>query len=137
MCSRSVRNNYHTIVTTGGRHFDGLEATNLVDSVMFKYTLGMMIEPEKIVVCNGNAKGADELVKIWCHKNGIHFFSCEPLWHIYDRPAGPLRNEIMLDIMHPNLLVAFPGGTGTQGTIKLAKEKRIKVLKFDHYSLFG
>ena len=109
---------------------------SIISQAMWWNTLGGMHEPLSVAVCNGGAKGADSLVREWCKQHGIHCFLLEPLFGRYRRPAGPIRNEMMLDIIRPNLLIAFPGGSGTAGTIKLAQEKRIKVVKYDEDSLF-
>jgi hypothetical protein len=36
-------------------------------------------------------------------------------WERLGRKAGPIRNQRMLEEGKPDLVVAFPGGTGTAG----------------------
>ena len=44
------------------------------------------------------------------------------------RKAGPIRNQRMLDEGKPDLVVAFPGGKGTNGMIDLARNAGVRVI---------
>jgi hypothetical protein len=48
-------------------------------------------------------------------------------WHEHGRGAGPIRNRQMLEEGRPDLVVAFPGGHGTAGMIKLALKAGVPV----------
>lgn len=48
-------------------------------------------------------------------------------WDVFDRRAGPVRNSWMLDLK-PDLVIAFPGGRGTQNMVEQAKKRGIKVM---------
>ena len=43
--------------------------------------------------------------------------------------AGPIRNQEMLDKENPDIVVAFPGGRGTQDMTSRAQNKNIKVVQ--------
>lgn len=43
--------------------------------------------------------------------------------------AGSLRNQQMLDEGQPALVVAFPGGTGTENMKRIARSAGVRVLE--------
>lgn len=47
------------------------------------------------------------------------------------RAAGPMRNKQMLEEGKPDLVVAFPGGAGTENMVKQAKAAGIRVLRIE------
>lgn len=50
-------------------------------------------------------------------------------WRKYGKSAGPLRNQQMIDEGKPDLVVAFPGGTGTADMVRRAKAAGIRVIE--------
>ena len=42
-------------------------------------------------------------------------------WDKHGKAAGPIRNKQMIDEGKPDLVIAFPGGRGTAGAVRLAK----------------
>lgn len=75
----------------------------------------------------GGASGCDEYASDVAKELGIQPVVCDALWNFHGKPAGPIRNKNMLYLM-PDLVIAFPGGTGTAGMVKLAKEANIEVV---------
>ena len=45
-------------------------------------------------------------------------------WAKYGPVAGPIRNQDMLDLHRPKMVIAFPGGKGTADMVKRAKKLR-------------
>lgn len=78
-------------------------------------------------IVQGGATGADQLGKIWAKKNGVHPVTYEPLWEVNDRKAGNMRNEFMLSDSKPDIVLAFPGGTGTKDMITRAEKAGYEV----------
>lgn len=78
------------------------------------------------LVISGGAAGADTLAIAWAEARGIHYAEVPALWSFYKRSAGMLRNKAMM-FLQPDLVVAFPGGRGTQGMVDLAKRAGIPV----------
>ena len=75
------------------------------------------------------APGADRLARRWAEKRGIHFAEVPALWDFYGRQAaGPLRNVAMAFLM-PDLVVAFPGGSGTASMVQIARQRAIEVIE--------
>lgn len=79
------------------------------------------------ILIHGAAPGADTLAGEWAMERGIHAASVPALWDRYGPAAGPKRNEAML-LLKPDGLVAFPGGRGTDGMVRLAKNAGITVM---------
>lgn len=86
--------------------------------------------PSPVTIIHGNANGADSLAGNWAVINwtGLEVYDAE--WIKYGKRAGYLRNVEMLEESKPDLVVAFPGGKGTQMMIDLAKEKGIEVRQY-------
>lgn len=73
--------------------------------------------------------GADELAGAWARSRGIAE-EPYPVIHEIDGPwpyAGPRRNDRMLTISKPHGVVAFPGGNGTRGMMRLARAAGVPV----------
>lgn len=79
-------------------------------------------------IIQGGARGADALADDWATQHGIHSVTVHALWKRYGPGAGPKRNEAML-MLEPDLVIAFPGGRGTDNMIQLAKEAMIQVIR--------
>lgn len=82
-------------------------------------------------VIHGGAKGAD-----WC----AHLYAGSPEgarkeisfpadWKAHGKSAGPIRNQRMIDLGKPDLVVAFPGGRGTADMVRRAKAARVAVVE--------
>jgi hypothetical protein len=80
------------------------------------------------LIIQGEALGADLLGKHWAWKymRDCHCFAAD--WKAHGRKAGPLRNMEMLWIGKPDLVVAFPGGTGTAHMVQIASDAGVEVL---------
>jgi hypothetical protein len=97
------------------------------------------------VIIHGDATGADTLAKEWAEANGIIPIPCPADWDDidatpslirfkngkpYNALAGFTRNQKMLDLHKPDLVVGFPGGTGTGDM--MARAKRAGIERSDH-----
>lgn len=80
-------------------------------------------------VVHGNAPGADSLADDWARQEGVEVRAVPAQWALHGRRAGPIRNAQML-AENPDigLVVAFPGGTGTEDMIRKAKAAGIDTL---------
>ena len=80
-------------------------------------------------VIHGGARGADHLAsewaKIYCVGERVEFAD----WDQHGKAAGPIRNQRMLDVYLPNLVVAFPGGRGTDDMVRRAEKAGVKVMR--------
>jgi len=108
------------ILVCGGREFRNRELLNkILDSTLkFSTPITMLI--------NGGARGADSLAHLWALTNGVQTVKCEANWNYHKKSAGAKRNLAML-LLDPDLVIAFPGGTGTAHMIKVARDYGIPV----------
>jgi len=122
------------VLVCGGRDFnDWALMTKVLDELHEKWKFKLLM--------NGQARGADQMSTEWAQKNWLPVCEWPANWsHLPKHSAGPIRNQSMLDFIKPNLLVAFPGGTGTADMVKKASMINLPVVHaaiqpIDHKSL--
>lgn len=76
---------------------------------------------------SGGAPGADTFAWDWAWANGFHCERFMADWKKHGRAAGPIRNQTMLDVGRPDLVLAFPGGRGTFDMVNKAKAAGVSV----------
>lgn len=120
------------VLVCGGRDFDDF-------SFVHKYLEDRLLEyyvhtPEglghwswDLVIIQGGAKGADRLADKWAQLNYVKVEEYPADWERYGKKAGYLRNKQMLEEGKPDLVIAFPGGRGTDMMIRLAKDAGVPV----------
>lgn len=77
----------------------------------------------------GGAKGADTLAGIYAQSMGITLSTYPANWDLHPRTDGFIRNQMMIDEESPDLVIAFPGGKGTEDMIKRAEKAGIRVVR--------
>lgn len=104
------------VLVCGGREYDDFEKVRgVLDALM----------PACIV--HGGSKGADELADRWAKARGINVIPFPADWRTFKKAAGPIRNTAMLEAAMPDLVVAFPGGKGTDDLVAKAIDADIPV----------
>lgn len=87
-----------------------------------------------IVIIAGGARGADTLAVKAAIACGLPFREYPAQWEKYGKKAGPIRNQIMLDMEKPGLVVAFheniDGSKGTKDMVSRAKRNHVPVVIF-------
>lgn len=107
------------IIVCGGRNYK--------DRKHVFATLDKLNKVEIITeVIDGGATGADWLASQWSMAHGVKNTRVYAEWDLLGKKAGPLRNQQMLDLK-PDVVVAFPGGTGTAHMVRIAKEAAVRV----------
>ncbi len=71
--------------------------------------------------------GADYWANQWARARGIYHLRYHAEWNKLGTAAGPIRNKQMIIQSGANLVVAAPGGTGTDSMIGIAKERGVEV----------
>ena len=106
------------IAVTGGRDFDDadLVAAALQEHVHAGDTL-----------VHGAARGADTLARLWAGANAIAVEAHPANWNKHGRAAGPIRNQEMAD-SGLDLLIAFPGGSGTAHLVRACRSAGVAVI---------
>ena len=87
----------------------------------------LLAEFESLVIIQGEAKGADSLARDWAYRNRVMTLSFPADWKQYGKSAGYQRNTQMLEEGKPDLVVAFPGGRGTEMMCEIATKAGVEV----------
>jgi hypothetical protein len=110
------------VLVTGGRDFKDRDRLYAVlDRLHKTYRFDELVE--------GGARGADTLAREWAHSRGVDVITFWANWTKYMKGAGPVRNEKMMRLAMPDLVVAFPGGSGTADMVKRAKRAEIGIVE--------
>jgi len=115
------------VAVTGGRYYnDRKHVFAVLDEIHSATPITVLIE--------GGATGADTLAAAWAHLVRERDHTGQPRslclfanWQKHGRAAGPIRNQEMIDVGKPDLLVAFPGGRGTADMVRRARAAGIYV----------
>lgn len=85
------------------------------------------------LLAQGGERGADAWAFMWAKDVLKLPRECRPTfkadWDKFGKRAGPIRNTKMLKETMPNLVVAFPGGTGTADMVGKALAAKVPVLR--------
>ena len=79
-------------------------------------------------IIQGGADGVDRAAKEWAEKNGVPCATVAANWDFHGKAAGPIRNGWMLRL-NPDVVIAFPGGSGTASMVKRARDAGVKVVE--------
>jgi hypothetical protein len=110
------------VLVCGGRDF--------ADAALLERILNTMhaFEPFTVLI-HGDAPGADTLAAQWAHRHGVLVEAFPADWQRDGHSAGPRRNQRMITLGKPDLVIAFPtGGPGTRDMICRAKASGIVTL---------
>lgn len=114
------------VLVCGGRDFE--------DIMMINGVLDELREAKGInLLIHGDARGADSLAYRWATSRGVDQVRVPANWNGRGTGAGPFRNKLMLDLFDVDLVVAFPGGKGTENMISQASQRQILILRVDKY----
>lgn len=107
----------------GGREFADTEMLRSVLNNMF-----LLLDVRNLI--HGDARGADKMAGEWA--KGKYNLAVTPYpadWEntVPKRAAGPIRNQRMLDEGQPDLVIAFPGGSGTEDMCARAEQAGVPV----------
>lgn len=87
---------------------------------------------------HGGARGVDRMAGRWARQNGVLEWDFLPEWHRMGELDGAMRNERMIAVGAPDLVIAFPGGLGTADMVERAKAAEVEIVEpFAHSSLDG
>src|ERR1700679_1966392 len=79
------------------------------------------------LLIHGAAFGADTLAWQWAKCHSVPVMAVPADWFNHGKSAGPKRNAKMLAEGRPNLVLAFPGGRGTEDMVSKAERAGAKV----------
>lgn len=112
------------VLVTGGRDFNDKK---LLDRVMHAQKLDLP-EGSEMIIVQGGAKGADFLARRWALSWNIPLINIPADWRKFDKGAGAVRNQQMLDWFPIELVIAFPGGKGTADMVERADKAKIEII---------
>lgn len=127
------------VLVCGGRNYlDANKVWNTLDWLHKRHA-------EITLIIEGGATGADALAESWALARNINRIKERAKWadlsHAdaairtrgdgskYDAKAGSRRNQRMLEEHNPDLVVAFPGGSGTADMVSRARRAGVEVLE--------
>lgn len=112
---------FRRVLVCGGRDFkDSAFLQRELDKLNKLHSFEVLIE--------GDARGADRLAGEWAVSRGIENLKFPADWKKHGRAAGPIRNQRMLEEGKPDLVVAFPGGRGTENMARQAGQRGLPVV---------
>jgi len=95
----------------------------------------VLSELNPAIIIHGAARGADSLADEWARSLGSVGIKSFPAdWATNGKSAGPMRNAKMLHEGHPSLVVAFPGGRGTDDMVRRSLAAGVTVLRIKNGS---
>lgn len=105
------------VIVTGGRDYDNVAKVKEVLD---------LLKPSTLI--EGGAQGTDFIAKCWAFAEEVSVITVAANWDKHGKAAGPIRNAAMLDAHPDAVVVAFPGGKGTQNCIREALKRNMLVL---------
>lgn len=106
----------------GGRDYrDIVTFTNAMNA--------LILHPRDAVIIHGAAPGADKMADHWGRQNGAQVIACPADWDTLGKAAGPIRNATMLKDHQPDVVIAFPGGPGTEDMVQRARKAKLVVVQ--------
>lgn len=111
------------VIVTGGRDFADRD-------LLFRTLDRLHLERGFALLIHGAARGADRLANDWAKERRVPRHPVPADWDGLGPAAGPIRNSEMLG-MHPDLVVAFPGGRGTEDMVGKAKRAGVQVVEVE------
>jgi hypothetical protein len=111
------------VLVTGGRfYYDKQRVFDVLDAIEHHCTITRIVQ--------GGATGADALALRWAIETGKEHKTYPALWKVHGRRrAGGIRNALMLREECPDLVVAFPGGSGTANMIGQSRAKCVATIE--------
>lgn len=113
------------IIVCGGRRFGHGSSTEAKEARRI-ITHALLTLPQDATIVHGDAPGADRTAAKIAQSWGMTVEPHPAKWHLYGKQAGPKRNAQMVG-KGADLLIAFPGGTGTADCVRRAEEAGIPV----------
>jgi len=117
------------VLVCGGRDYaDRNTVFRTLDSLTGEITDETPLGTIDLIVIHGACPtGADLWADEWAIINWSRFEEFPADWSKHGRAAGPIRNQRMIDVGRPDLVLAFPGGRGTSDLKRRARAAGIEI----------
>ena len=96
------------------------------DGVTIQRILRPFVLDDSWELVTGAARGADRLAEEYWRSKMRPYRGIPADWDTYGKAAGYRRNQYLAYNLQPQMLIAFPGGKGTQIAIDLAAHREIQ-----------
>lgn len=111
------------IIVCGGRSYENKHTVYATLSTRHaRSPITLLIE--------GGAQGADRFAREWAIYNKVQYKTVPAAWQLHGKKAGYIRNCAMADLQ-PFMIIAFPGGKGTQMMKDIGKARGIPVMEIE------
>ena len=110
------------VIVCGGRIY--------ADRYFLYEQLDIISEGQPMFIIQGGATGADALARDWARVRGCPCAEVAADWGFYGKSAGPRRNGWMLELK-PDLVIAFPGKSGTRNMVAKAEAAGVPVISYE------
>ena len=117
------------VLVCGGRDFGNNDGE---ERFIHDELQDLRLIPGEDVIIAGMAKGVDTVAERFAKHYGIEFEGFPAEWDKHGKRAGFLRNSKMLTEGKPDLVVAFPGGKGTEMMMRLAASAGVEVIALEY-----
>lgn len=115
-----------TVLVCGGRNYsDKMKLGRTL------YDFHMSAKGPITKLVHGAASGADSLAGAWAEGRNIEQCIYPANWIEHGRSAGPKRNALMLREEAVDVVIAFPGGRGTDDMKARARRQKIEVVEVE------
>ena len=122
------------VLVCGGRRYDNeTNVFHVLDGIHAQDGIAVIIEGGCVTrlrmkgVIPPVCVGADHFAARWALLSGVSNRTFVPDWLGLGPAAGPIRNQQMLDVGLPDLVLAFPGGGGTRDMVRRARKMGVRV----------
>ena len=128
------------VLVCGGRDFCipqnrekyALAQAKKEQNFLIKVLDSLLLEIGSFTLVHGTARGADSFAASWAEWKKLPIKAYPADWKRYNRAAGSIRNQQMLDKESPDLVIAFCGGTGTAHMVSIARAANIPVTHYEN-----
>jgi hypothetical protein len=125
------------VIVCGGRAYDDVKRVHSeLDELHIYEKIRMIAEggcrtdkygkPSKMPEMD--ALGADYFAWLWAREVEIPCLTVWARWKAEGRAAGMKRNILMYDMVRPDVVIAFPGGVGTDHMVSHAKSMGCRII---------
>lgn len=116
------------VIICGGREYELTPLDkNWLDDLHARYSFSLVIEGgcRRKDDYGNQLPTADLGGYLWARSRGIQTATMDANWPLFDKAAGPIRNDRMAAF--GDMVIAFPGGRGTESMIRIGKSYGLQV----------
>jgi predicted Rossmann-fold nucleotide-binding protein len=82
-------------------------------------------------IITGTRSGVDTAAVEWARTNCVPWACVPANWNKHGKAAGPFRNRRMIWLWQPGIVLAFPGGAGTENMVQTAESLGVTVERIE------